>query len=116
MPPREEVEMNFVNAINRTLAEGGKVLIPIPAVGRAQEIILVLDHYMRNKVLTEAPVFLEGMISEATAIHVSYADYLSRELRSKMLEQGINPFVSEYFTSIEHPSEQGRGAAGRGRR
>jgi KH/beta-lactamase-domain protein len=106
MPPREEVEMNFVNAINRTLAEGGKVLIPIPAVGRAQEIILVLDHYMRNKVLTEAPVFLEGMISEATAIHVSYADYLSRELRSKILDQGINPFVSEYFTSIEHPSNR----------
>jgi len=106
MPPREEVEMNFVNAINSTLANGGKVLIPIPAVGRAQEIILVLDHYMRNKVLTEAPVFLEGMISEATAIHVSYADYLSRELRSKILEQGVNPFVSEYFTSIEHPSKR----------
>ena len=106
MPPREEVEMNFVRAINNTLANGGKVLIPIPAVGRAQEIILVLDHYMRNKVLTEAPVFLEGMISEATAIHVSYADYLSRELRSKILEQGVNPFVSEYFTSIEHPSKR----------
>lgn len=104
MPPRGEVEMNFVNTINGTLANGGKVLIPIPAVGRAQEIILVIDHYMRNKVLTEAPVFLEGMISEATAIHVSYADYLSREVRSKILEQGVNPFVSEYFTSIEHPS------------
>lgn len=106
MPPREEVEMNFVNAINQTLKEGGKVLIPIPAVGRAQEIILVIDQYMRNKLLVEAPVFLEGMISEATAIHVSYADYLSRELRVKMLEQGINPFVSEYFTSIEHPSNR----------
>lgn len=106
MPQREEVEMNFVNAINQTLKEGGKVLIPIPAVGRAQEIILVIDQYMRNKVLVEAPVFLEGMISEATAIHVSYADYLSRELRVKMLEQGINPFVSEYFTSIEHPSNR----------
>jgi uncharacterized protein len=106
MPPREEVEMNFVNAINSTLANGGKVLIPIPAVGRAQEIILVLDHYMKNKILTEAPVFLEGMISEATAIHVSYAEYLSRELRSKILEQGVNPFVSEYFTSIEHPSKR----------
>ncbi|MBI3117028.1 MAG: beta-CASP ribonuclease aCPSF1 [Thaumarchaeota archaeon] len=106
MPQREEVEMNFVNAINQTLKEGGKVLIPIPAVGRAQEIILVIDQYMRNKLLVEAPVFLEGMISEATAIHVSYADYLSRELRGKMLEQGINPFVSEYFTSIEHPSNR----------
>jgi KH/beta-lactamase-domain protein len=106
MPSREEVEMNFVNAVNQTLNEGGKVLIPIPAVGRAQEIILVIDQYMRNKLLIEAPVFLEGMISEATAIHVSYSEYLSRELRSKMLEDGINPFVSEYFTTIEHPSNR----------
>ncbi|MDG6901315.1 MAG: beta-CASP ribonuclease aCPSF1 [Nitrososphaerota archaeon] len=106
MPVREEVEMTFVNAINSVLKVGGKVLIPIPAVGRAQEILLVLDHYMRNKVLVEAPVFMEGMISEATAIHVSYADYLSRELRAKILEEGVNPFTSEYFTEVEHPSNR----------
>ncbi len=106
MPLREEVEMNFTNAINKILKEGGKVLIPIPAVGRAQEILLVIDQYMRNKLLVEAPVFIEGMISEATAIHVSYAEYLSRELRNKMLEEGVNPFVSEYFTNIEHASNR----------
>jgi uncharacterized protein len=106
MPVREEVEMNFVNAINGVLKNGGKVLIPIPAVGRAQEILLVIDQYMRNKVLVEAPVFTEGMISEATAIHVSYAEYLSRELRTKILEEGVNPFKSEYFTEVEHPSNR----------
>lgn len=106
MPVREEVEMTFVNAINSALKAGGKVLIPIPAVGRAQEILLVIDHYMKNKVLVEAPVFMEGMISEATAIHVSYAEYLSRELRTKILEEGVNPFASEYFTEVEHPSDR----------
>ncbi len=106
MPVREEVEMNFVNAINGTLKAGGKVLIPTPAVGRAQEILLVIDQYMRSKVLVEAPVFMEGMISEATAIHVSYADYLSRELRTKILNEGVNPFKSEYFTEVEHPSDR----------
>jgi KH/beta-lactamase-domain protein len=106
MPVREEVEMEFVNSINSVLKNGGKVLIPVPAVGRAQEILLVIDQYMRNKVLVEAPVFTEGMISEATAIHVSYADYLSRELRTKILEEGVNPFKSEYFTEVEHPSNR----------
>jgi len=106
MPVREEVEMNFVNSINSVLKSGGKVLIPVPAVGRAQEILLVIDQYMRNKVLVEAPVFTEGMISEATAIHVSYADYLSRELRTKILDEGVNPFKSEYFTEVEHPSNR----------
>jgi KH/beta-lactamase-domain protein len=106
MPVREEVEMSFVNAINSVLQTGGKVLIPTPAVGRAQEILLVLDQYMRNKVLVEAPVFMEGMISEATAVHVAFADYLSRELRSKILDEGVNPFASEYFTEVEHPSNR----------
>ena len=106
MPIREEVEANFVNSINSVLKGGGKVLIPVPAVGRAQEILLVIDQYMRSKVLVEAPVFTEGMISEATAIHVSYADYLSRELRTKILEEGVNPFKSEYFTEVEHPSNR----------
>jgi hypothetical protein len=106
MPVREEVEMNFINAINGVLRTGGKVLIPIPAVGRAQEILLVIDQYMRSRVLVEAPVFTEGMISEATTIHVSYAEYLSRELRAKILEEGVNPFASEYFTEIEHPSNR----------
>jgi KH/beta-lactamase-domain protein len=106
MPVREEVEMNFVNSINSILKGGGKVLIPVPAVGRAQEILLVIDQYMKSKLLVEAPVFIEGMISEATAIHVAYADYLSRDLRTKILEEDINPFLSEYFNPIEHASNR----------
>ncbi|HVB12713.1 MAG TPA: beta-CASP ribonuclease aCPSF1 [Nitrososphaerales archaeon] len=106
MPSREEVETLFTNLANDTLKQGGKVLIPVPAVGRAQEIILLIDHYMREKKLTEAPVFIEGMISEATAIHIAYPEYLSRELKYKILEEDANPFSSEYFTVIEHPSNR----------
>ncbi|HKW03910.1 MAG TPA: beta-CASP ribonuclease aCPSF1 [Nitrososphaerales archaeon] len=106
MPSREEVEGNFVRLANETLKEGGKVLIPIPAVGRAQEIILVINEYMKLKKLTEAPVFIEGMISEATAIHIAFPEYLSRELKYKILEEDENPFSSEYFTVVEHPSNR----------
>ncbi|MEM0052927.1 MAG: beta-CASP ribonuclease aCPSF1 [Nitrososphaeria archaeon] len=106
MPPREEVEKYFVNAINHTLSKGGKVLIPVPAVGRAQEIMLVLDRYLRAKEIVECPVFIEGMITDATAIHFTFPDYLSSELRSSIIEQGINPFESEYFTIINKPDER----------
>lgn len=99
---RQEVESAFINSINNTLADGGKVLIPIPAVGRAQEIMMVLDHYMKSGEMIEAPVFTEGMISEASAIHEAYPEYLARELRQKILETDDNPFDSEYFTNIEH--------------
>lgn len=106
-PNRQEVESAFVNVVNQTLADGGKVLIPIPAVGRAQEIMMVIDHYMKAGKMVEAPVFTEGMISEASAIHESYPEYLARELRQKILETDDNPFDSEYFTNIEHTSSRG---------
>jgi hypothetical protein len=104
MPTREEAEERLVTIINETLTRGGKVLIPVPAVGRAQEIMLVLDEYMKRGMMKEAPVFIEGMISEATAIHTAHPEYLSREIRNSVLNEGINPFESDYFTIVEHPS------------
>ncbi|MEK6966144.1 MAG: beta-CASP ribonuclease aCPSF1, partial [Thermoproteota archaeon] len=101
-PTREEVETAFVNAINTILKDGGKVLIPIPAVGRAQEIMMVIAQYMKSGQMVEAPVFMEGMIAEATSIHEAYPEYLARDLRQKILETDDNPFDSEYFTNIEH--------------
>ena len=100
-PTRQEVESAFINEVNNTLADGGKVLIPIPAVGRAQELMMVIDHYMKSGEMVESPVFTEGMISEASAIHESYPEYLARELKQKILETDDNPFDSEYFTNVE---------------
>jgi len=104
MPSRMESEEKLVSMINGTLDRGGKVLIPVPAVGRAQEIMLIIDGYMRQGLLKEAPVFIEGMISEATAIHTAYPEYLAREVRNSILHEGVNPFQSDYFTIVEHPS------------
>jgi KH/beta-lactamase-domain protein len=99
MPDQSLVYRTFTDSVNRTLSEGGKVLIPVPAVGRAQEIMLVIDKEMREGRLIESPIYIEGMISEASAIHMSYAHYLGFDVR-KSVSQGINPFQSEYFTIV----------------
>jgi len=106
MPSRIQVEENFVNTINNIIKEDGKVVIPVPAVGRSQEMMFVLDKYMREKKMVEAPIFIEGMISEATAIHVAYPEYLAKDLRMKILVDDENPFLSEYFTIIDHPNNR----------
>jgi uncharacterized protein len=104
MPSRVEAEERLARVINDTLDKRGKVLIPVPAVGRAQEIMLIIDGYMRRGLMKEAPVFIEGMISEATAIHTAYPEYLGREVRHSILHEEANPFQSDYFTIVEHPS------------
>ncbi len=104
MPSRVEAEEHITRIVNETLERKGKVLIPVPAVGRAQEIMLVLDGYMRRGLMKEAPVFIEGMISEATAITTAFPEYLGREVRQSILHDGVNPFQSDYFTIVEHPN------------
>jgi KH/beta-lactamase-domain protein len=104
MPSRVEAEESLTSVINQTLERKGKVLIPVPAVGRAQEIMLIIDGYMKRGLMKEAPVFIEGMISEATAIHTAYPEYLGREVRHSILHEEVNPFQSDYFTIVEHPS------------
>jgi len=105
MPEQYVVYRTFTDNINRTLMGGGKVLIPVPAVGRAQEIMLVLDKEMREGRLMESPIYIEGMISEASAVHMSYAHYLGYDVR-KSVSQGINPFQSEYFTVVNGPNNR----------
>ena len=112
MSDRETVEGKLARIVNETAEKGGKVLIPTLAVGRAQEIMLVLNAYMKNKQIKELPIFLEGMISEATAIHTAYPEYLARDLREQILYKDINPFQSDYFTNVDHPSEREKIAAG----
>jgi KH/beta-lactamase-domain protein len=99
MPDQGIVYNSFTETINKTLTSGGKVLIPVPAVGRAQEIMLVLDKEMKDGRLIESPIYIEGMISEASAIHMSYAHYLGQDVR-RSVSHGINPFQSEYFTVV----------------
>ena len=99
MPDQQFVYKSFSESINKTLTEGGKVLIPVPAVGRAQEIMLVMAKEMQEGRLIESPIYIEGMISEASAIHMSYAHYLGTDVR-RSVSAGINPFLSEYFTVV----------------
>jgi KH/beta-lactamase-domain protein len=106
MPDREGVEGKLVSIVNETVEKGGKVLIPVPAVGRAQEIMLVLDAYMKNGALRELPIYIEGMVNEATAIHTAFPEYLVRDIKEQILHKDINPFQSEYFHPVTHPSDR----------
>lgn len=98
--PRMETEAEFVEIANHIL-KNGKVIIPVPAVGRSQEIMMVINKYMEEGELTEVPVYIEGMISEATGIHTAYPGYLSSELKDQILREGRNPFESDFFTVVK---------------
>jgi len=94
-PSRREAEKNLKEEIERTLKQGGKVIIPAFAVGRSQEVMIALEGMQ-----LEVPVYLDGMIWEATAIHSAYPEYLNKNLKNSIY-QGENPFLSEIFVQVD---------------
>ncbi|AEC52895.1 mRNA 3'-end processing factor, putative [Pyrococcus sp. NA2] len=103
--PREEAEKRLIEVIHKTIKRGGKVLIPAMAVGRAQEVMMVLEEYARIGGI-DVPIYLDGMIWEATAIHTAYPEYLSRRLREQIFKEGYNPFLSEIFHPVANSRER----------
>ncbi|KJE49288.1 MULTISPECIES: beta-CASP ribonuclease aCPSF1 [Acidiplasma] len=99
---RVEAYNTLVDVVNRTFDKHGTVLIPVFAVGRSQEVMLVLEDAYRNKLIPEnTRVYLDGMIMEATAIHAAYPEYLNRELREQIMVKRANPFLSPIFHSVD---------------
>jgi len=101
----EQSEQMLAEKITAAVNAGGKVIIPVPAIGRAQEILLVLNKLFSEGRLAEAPVFLDGLVVEATAIHTAYPDYFTAELQQR-LREGENIFLSEYFTPVKSESQR----------
>ncbi len=80
---------------------GGKVLIPVFAVGRSQEVMLVIEEAIRKGDAPEVPVYLDGMIWEASAIHTAYPEFLNNKLKRKIFREDENPFLSPSFKQVD---------------
>jgi uncharacterized protein len=93
MCPREQAEANLASAVSKTVTVGGHVLIPVPVVGISQEIMLVLDRFMKG---VQARVLVEKAISEATAVYEAYPEFLSKEMRQRVLESEASQFGSQF--------------------
>ncbi|XGI83232.1 MBL fold metallo-hydrolase [Halorutilales archaeon Cl-col2-1] len=66
---REKVEEEFVRSVRETLHQGGDVLIPVFAIGRTQEILMVLAE-------NDIPCYVDGMGCDVTTILREHPDYV----------------------------------------
>lgn len=101
MPQRQETDRRLMERIHQCISNKGKVLIPVFSVGRAQEIMLVLEEYALTHGETfECPVYIDGMILEASAIHTAYPEYLKPSLQRRILSNR-SPFESKIFEVVK---------------
>ncbi len=96
-PDRQEAEDRLLMVLKETLQRDGNVLIPVFAVGRGQEIMLVLENFYKQGLL-DAKCYVDGMTREASAIHTAYPEKLRKGVQRRVL-QNDSPFNAEIFES-----------------
>lgn len=97
IPSYKESYAKIIQIINQTLDRGGHVVIPSFAVGRAQEILLALDDYMRSGALRPTKIYIEGMIGKAMKIYRHNAYYANEDIKKRILMSDDDPFKSQNF-------------------
>ena len=101
-PTRQQASQELQDLIQDSLGRGSKIFCPVFAVGRSQEVMIAIDQLFKSGNIKPVTVWLDGMISEATAIHSSHPNFLNRDLRGKMLKGGAeNPFNSPWFKQVD---------------
>jgi len=99
--PESAVAKKAAESMKETLQNGGKVLIPSFAVGRAQEILLILDDFMNSGTLPKVPIYIDGMIKKALRIYRHNVIYCRKEIQRRILMSDYDPFRSDNFVPIE---------------
>lgn len=102
--PRYVGEKQLIDLIKQTADKNGMTLIPSFAVGRAQEVMMLIESYAKQHGGWDIPVYLDGMTREASAMHSAYHEYLKRSLHRRMLHND-SPFDSNIFQIVD-PSQR----------
>jgi putative mRNA 3-end processing factor len=86
---RKETEKKFFEAIKGTIANEGVAVLPCFAVGRAAEILMILDSFK-----ADFPIYLDGMAKEATEIALNYPEFIKDPKALKKALDDVKPIYS----------------------
>ncbi|EZF33030.1 Cleavage and polyadenylation specificity factor [Trichophyton interdigitale] len=91
-PPRLEREAALMKSVTSIINRGGRVLMPVFALGRAQELLLILDEYWsRHPELQKVPIYYIGnMARRCMVVYQTYIgamnENIKRLFRQRMAE------------------------------
>jgi metallo-beta-lactamase family protein len=86
------VANKLANVINRTAGRGGKIIVPAFAVGRTQQLVLMLHELSDAGRIPKIPIFVDSPLAvDVTAVFRKHAELFDHETRA-FLEKGEDPF------------------------
>lgn len=99
---KEERESRFTSEVSEIVRRGGKCLLPVFALGRAQELLLILDEYWEScRDLQGIPIYYASALAKrCMAVYQTYLNMMNDKIQ-RMAEIS-NPFHFKHVQSIKN--------------
>lgn len=81
---RRSQEYALVETVQAVVSRGGRVLIPAFAVGRAQEVLLILKAFRAGGRLAPVPIYVDGMVRGVNDVYQAQVHDLPRQLQNQL--------------------------------
>jgi metallo-beta-lactamase family protein len=92
--------------VNRTAARGGKIIVPAFAVGRTQQLVLVLHELANQGRIPRIPLFVDSPLAvNVTEVFRKNSSYFNAETQAYLHQDGGDPFGFESLTYIREVNE-----------
>lgn len=104
---RDLEEKRLVETVAEVIGREGKMLIPAFALGRAQELVLILKRAMDRGQLRPVPVYIDGMVRAINGAYRVNPNYLQRSLAKKAF-RGESLFYDDHITAVETREQRQR--------
>lgn len=105
--PRQLEEQRLIEMVAGIIERKGKLLIPAFAIGRAQEVALMLLRAFRRGRLARFPVYIDGMVRSVCAVYSSFPAHQTPYAR-RLIQKHGNPFfnVIDEIQPVPSPKER----------
>lgn len=105
--PREQDKL-LADIITDTVKRGGKILMPTLGSGRGQEVIILVEKLIREGMISEIPVYIDGMVWDITAIYTAYPEFLNNTVRQQIFHRDNNPFLAANVKRVGSQKERAK--------
>ncbi|EAY23084.1 RNA-metabolising metallo-beta-lactamase family protein [Trichomonas vaginalis G3] len=89
-------ERSFVQMVHQVVGEGGKVLIPVFAVGRLQEICLMLEDYWNRMGYTEPIYYTTNLGENCMKVYKQCVNWMNPTVQTNLFDNGSTAFKFTY--------------------
>lgn len=96
---RQVEEGNLISLVGECVRQGDKVLIPAFALGRSQEVLLLLKSAIQNGQIPPVPVYVDGMVRDINSMYERNPTYLRSSLARTILK-GNAPFYTKEIVPV----------------